>query len=282
VRLRGAAPLDRARRLAYDEAMGSSAAVALERGRAAYGQQAWADAYLALTAAAAAAPLEPDDLVRLSAAAALTGRDEEADELTARAYQAFLERGEAAHAARSAFWLGARLHNQGEPVRGAGWIARAKRILDECQEDCVEVGYLLWWRAREIGEAGDGPGGLALCEQARQIGERFGDRDLVAMAQFGLGVGRMRTGSPADGLACLDEVMIAVEAREVSPLVAGILYCSVISLCHEVFDLRRAQHWTEGLDRWCGSQPDLVPFRGQCQVHRAQIMQLHVAQVVFS
>jgi DNA-binding CsgD family transcriptional regulator len=257
--------------------VGSSAADAIDRGRAAFAQQAWADAYATLSAAAEAAPLEPHDLVRLSTAAALTGRDEEGDQLTTRAYQAFLACGDSAGAARCAFWLGMRLQNQGEQVRGAGWLARARRILDERQEDCVEMGYLLVAQARDVGEAGDTQSGLALAEQARQIGERFGDYDLIAMAQLGLGVARMRAGSPADGLACLDEVMIAVEAREVSPLVAGVLYCAVINICHDVFDLRRAQHWTEGLTRWCASQPDLVPFRGQCQVHRAQILQLHGA-----
>jgi DNA-binding CsgD family transcriptional regulator len=264
-------------RVTYDEAVGTAAVDALGRGRAAYDQQVWGVAYTALAAAAELAPLEPDDLVRLSTAATLTGRDEEGDELYGRAYQAFVARGDVAGAARTAFWLGMRLQNLGDPVRGEGWLARARRLLDERPQDCAEVGYLLVARGREAGEAGDVPGALALCEQALQIGERFGEPDLVALARLGLGIGRMRAGSPAEGLACLDEVMIAVEAREVSPLVAGILYCNVINVCHEVFDLRRAQHWTEGLTRWCASQPDVVPFRGQCQVHRAQILQLHGA-----
>jgi DNA-binding CsgD family transcriptional regulator len=249
----------------------------LRRGRTAYEQHAWAETYAALSQAAELAPLEPEDLVRLANAAALTGHEEEGDELSARAYQAFLSGGDVAQAARCAFWLGTRLQNLGEPSRGGGWLARARRILDESQLDCPEVGYLLCARAREIGEAGDIAGGTALCEQARQIGERFGEADLVALAQLGLGTAHVRGGAPAEGLACLDEVMIAVEAREVSPRVAGILYCAVISLCQDVFDLRRAQEWTEGLRRWCDSQPDLVPFRGQCQVHRAQILQLHGA-----
>jgi DNA-binding NarL/FixJ family response regulator len=67
---------------------------------------------------------------------------------------------------------------------------------------------------------------------------------------------------------------VSVAAGEISPIAVGDVYCTVIDGCQELFDIRRATDWTALLNDWCESQTDLVLYRGECRVHRAEIMQV--------
>ena len=248
----------------------------LDRGRSAFLCRGWTNAYVLLAAAGRYEPLEPHDLERFATAAYLIGKDAESAEIWTRAHHAFLSRGEVGRAARGAFWLSSGLMHHGERARAAAWIARARELLQH-GGDCVEQGYLLLPLALQRLFGGDAAGAYEMFSQAAEIGDRFGDRDLLALARHSRGRVLIRRGEIRDGVRLLDEAMIAVDAGEVSPLVVGDVYCSVIEGCLEIFDVRRAQEWTAVLARWCESQPDLVPYRGQCLVRRAEILRLHGA-----
>ncbi len=250
---------------------------ALDRGRAAFDRRSWSEAYAQLSVAADAQPLDIDDLEHLALSAELIGRHEEASDLLLYAHRAALEAGDIPRAALDAFWLGFGLVHRGEFARGGGWIARAAGLVEEAGLDTVVQGYVELPNALRGLDEGENEASYAAFERAFEIGTRFGDRDLVTLARLGRGSALVRMGEHARGVLMLDEAMVAVTADEVSPIVAGIVYCATIEACQELFDLRRAQEWTAALTRWSEAQPDLVSFRGRCLLYRAELLQFHGA-----
>lgn len=247
------------------------------RGRDAFNRQAWKRAYEDLAGADKEEPLAVDDLERLASAAYLVGRPEQSFEVWARAHQECARVGEVARAARCAFWIAFGLLNNGELARGGGWVDRAQRLLDGRKLDCVERGYLRYASALRSVFSGDVVSALDGFTRAAGMGERFLDPELTTLARIGQGRCLIYAGRIEEGVALLDEAMVAVGAREVSPIAVGDAYCTVIEGCQEVFDVRRVQEWTAAFTRWCDGEPDVVLYRGQCLVHRADIMKLHGA-----
>jgi DNA-binding CsgD family transcriptional regulator len=116
---------------------------------------------------------------------------------------------------------------------------------------------------------------LATASSAVAIGERFADADLIALARHLQGRGLICSRQIEEGLAHLDEAMLAVVGGLVSPLATGLVYCSVLEACRQVYAFDRAREWTTALARWCEGQPQMVAFTGACRVHRAEVMQLN-------
>jgi DNA-binding CsgD family transcriptional regulator len=250
---------------------------ALERGRRSYTARVWPDAYESLSRADEASPLAAEDLELLATSAYMLGRDDEWMSLLERAHHLYADAGEALRAVRCAFWVGMNLAIRGEVGPATGWLGRAQRLLEREKRDCVERGYLLLPVVFQHEAAGDLEAAAATAGDAAEIGERFGDADLFAIAAHAQGLFLVRHGRVREGLGLLDEAMVAVTTREPSPIVTGLVYCGVILACQEVYELRRAQEWTAALTRWCEQQPGLVAFTGRCLVHRAEIMQLRGA-----
>jgi DNA-binding CsgD family transcriptional regulator len=247
----------------------------LERGRELYRRRAWRDAYNALSAVDQATPLAVDDLELLATSAYLIGRDSDFHRALDRAHHAHVQAGAPARAARCAFWLGLTLLVRGDSGQATGWLARARRLIEG--RDCVEHGYVLVPAAEQRLAERDHDTARSMSERAVEIGERFGDPDLIACARHLQGRALIQQRQVRAGLAILDEAMLPAVGGELSPIMTGLVYCSVIEACQEVRALSRAHEWTSALARWCEQHDNLVVFSTTCLVHRAEIMQLHGA-----
>jgi DNA-binding CsgD family transcriptional regulator len=248
----------------------------LERGREAYAARAWLEAHDLLVRAHEREPLGASDLGLLATTAFMLGRDDDCVRWLERAHQRYLDDGETRRAVYCAAWIVLNLALRGEIGPATGWLGRAQRLVAP-EGECAERGYLLLPLSFQREAARDFAGAAAVAEEAVGLGERFGDRDLFALAMHAQGYMLIKDGRVGDGLALLDEAMVAVTTEELSPIVTGSVYCGVILACQEVYEVGRARQWTRALADWWALQPEMVAFTGRCLVHRAEIMQLQGA-----
>jgi DNA-binding CsgD family transcriptional regulator len=207
----------------------------------------------------------------------MLAREEQAVRLLERAHRLHLERGAAVRAIHCAIWTCLILFTRGEIGPASGWLGRTRRLLEREPEDSGQRGYLLIPRLfQQEAEAGFAAA-AETAERIREIGERAHDGDLFVLGLCSQGEMLLKDGRVREGLALLDEAMVAVTAGDLSPFVPGIVYCSVILACQTVFEAGRAREWTLALDRWAREQPEMVAFTGRCLVHRAEVLQLQGA-----
>jgi DNA-binding CsgD family transcriptional regulator len=248
--------------------------VQLRQAREAFERRDWTLAFEGLRSAG---DLTVADTMALATAAFLVGDADESVRAMQAGYQDRIKNGDALGAVRFAFWLGFLLNTRGEMAVGGGWVARAERLLENQPEDIVERGYLLIHEFFQHLFRGDFARAEETAVRVVQTGRRFQDADLVAQGLNCQGRIMIYSGRVPEGLALLDEAMVGISAGEVSPIIAGSVYCSMIEACQELSDFSRAASWTVALTRWCDEQPSLVPFTGQCSLHRGQIMRLRGA-----
>ena len=249
----------------------------LERGRESFAQQAWLEAYESLSRADRATPLGAGDLELLARSAYMLGRDDDYVSGLERAHEAHLAAGDGLRAVRCAFWIGHSLLFRGQAARATGWFTRAQRLLEREGRDCVERGYLLIPLWLEQMGGGDYEAGHATAGEAAEIGERFGDADLVWLARDDQARALFQLGRIDDGVRLVSEALVVADAGELSPIVTGIVYCNTIAFCRDAYELHMAREWTEALTGWCERQPEMVAHNGLCLVHRAEMMQLQGA-----
>ena len=246
----------------------------LEYARSAYAGRAWLDAHDAFVRADSEAALDAEDLELLTTATLMLGRDDDATAVLERMHHLYLERGETRRAVRAATWIGINLAYRGLVGPATGWLGRAQRLLEQEPGESPERGYLLLPLVFRHEAAGELEQAAAVAGEAAAIGQRFGDADLFAIGLHAQGHMLVTAGHVQEGLALLDEAMVAATTGDLSPFVIGIVYCGVILACQAVFEVGRAREWTLALTEWTDKQPDLVAFTGRCRVHRAEILQL--------
>jgi class 3 adenylate cyclase len=248
----------------------------LRAGRDALARHAWDEAFEHLQAADQAGDLNADGLRDLGWAAWWAGHSDVCVDARSRAFDAYLARDEPEEAALDGLNLTMTLSNRGDGAAANGWLAKVRRTLADRPESTAHS-YLesvlgVWAQYRQH----DPEAAVEHATRSLAIAERVGDREQLALALNRYGSILVWAGRVEEGLAMLDESMVAAVNGDLTPYVTGVIYCNMISACSELADYRRAGEWTEAAKRWCERQ-SINGFPGICRVHRAEIMRLRGA-----
>ena len=244
----------------------------LERARHALEAHAWQQAYEGFGALDEQG-LSGEDLERLAQAAWWSAHPSESIEAFERAFASFSGEGRGRDAARVGLRLAIEHADRQESAVSNGWLQRATRLLAD-EPECSEQGWLELCLVRSSFERGEFEEAERHATAVQGIGARLGDRDIEAFGRALEGAILVFHTQVEQGLALVDEATLAAVGGELSPYVAGNIYCLTIGICRSVADYRRASEWTEAAARWC-ERESITAFPGVCRVQRAEILRLH-------
>jgi len=243
---------------------------ALDRGREAFERRAWGAAFEELRSCDANGSLLPEDLERWGEAARWSRHFDQMLDIFERAAAAYESAGERRSAARVAVKLTLEHHARRGDALAAGWLARARRLL-EGEPACRERGLVLMCMAQGTFFVGNGPAALQMSQEMVELGRELEDRDVEALGRLTLGHARLLGGEVTEGTALIDEAMAAALGGELDLWTTGQIFCSTIFACRNRGDWGRAGDWSVASLRWCERQ-SLSGFPGLCRFHRAEVM----------
>jgi len=242
----------------------------LSRARQAYADQDWR------TAAACfddvpPAHLTADDLAASADVMWHLGRLEDNLRLLAAACDAFEADDRLEEAAHAALHLGHFHMTRGDEPQAMAWIGHAGRLVDEIGE-CAALGWFVEVTELESNlMTGDVSAALRAARRVRDLGRRLDDPELIAMGLHGEGRALVRSGAVVDGLALLDEAMVAVLDGKTALLASGTLYCHTIAVCHDVADIRRMARWVDLTEQWIAAVGPAIFVDAYCAVYRGRL-----------
>jgi len=255
----------------------AEAEASAERARVAFVEHNWSEAFELLRAADAGGALTAADLDAYGETAWWMGRLGEAIEVRERAFAAHMAAADPLRAATTALALASDYSHRLESHVASGWVRRAERLLRDLPESS-EHGYL---QRPYIGAAlarGSFDEALQRAERLLEIGERLGDPDLEALGLQDKGRVLIAAGRVEDGMALLDEAVVAAVSGAVSPYATAVVYCNATVASADLTDYRRASEFADVAKRWCDRQA-IAGFPGMCRVRRVEIMRLRGAWV---
>jgi hypothetical protein len=151
----------------------------------------------------------------------------------------------AGRAARTAAWITGNV--LGDWAVRSGWLARARRLLEEAGEDRPEHGWVLIIKAFSEPDAQVRE---TLLREAIAVGRRFRDPDIEFLGLAYLGGLFVLTDRVEEGLVLSDEALAALCAGELRELATvDEVFCGLLWACELVNDVARADQWMRAAAR---------------------------------